>query len=73
MKKYRGLSLERDYTEKKISGKLEKYIGKNFGFFLILIPIYCRHFSKIGRGCKKIFTRKNDFFGGGGLFWKLDI
>ena len=64
MKKYRGLSLERDYIWKKI---LEK-VNISWGFFLILIPIYCSYFSKIGRGCKKFFTRKNDFFGGGGLF-----
>ena len=52
----------------KFSGKIDIFLELFSEFFLILIPIYCSQFSKTGRGCKKNFTRKNDFFGGGGLF-----
>lgn len=52
--------------------KIAYYIAYIFSKFLVLlIPIYRRHFSKTGRGCKKIFTRKNDFFGGVGVFLKI--
>ena len=52
------------------------YIWKNFWkkliylvvIFLILIPIYCSHFSKIGRGVKNFLPEKMISLGGGGLF-----
>jgi hypothetical protein len=43
-------------------------VDKFSGFFLILIPIYCNHFSKTGRGCKKILPEKMISYGGRGLF-----
>lgn len=100
MKKYRGLSLKKDYIWKKfllkgiITGKnfslkgllldifsLKKdYIWKfflvnckNLGIIFLDFPLYLFLYTAIiflkqVGGCKKFFTRKNDFFGGGVFF-----